>query len=69
MASLSDSHTEFTVDGQVVCDGRPQVHKLMNDPQFVVVNDERWYLLNVVMNFGEILQNNTCPEKVRSTSC
>ena len=29
--SLSNSLIEFTVDGQVVCDGRPQVHKLMND--------------------------------------
>ena len=23
--------SEFTVDGEVVCDGRPQVHKLIND--------------------------------------
>ena len=29
--SLSNSLIEFTVDGQVVCDGRPQVHKHMND--------------------------------------
>ena len=29
--SLSNLLIEFTVDGQVVCDGRPQVHKLMND--------------------------------------
>ena len=29
--SLSDSLIEFTVDGQVVCDGRSQVHKLTND--------------------------------------
>ena len=29
--SLSNSLIEFTVNGQVVCDGRPQVHKFMND--------------------------------------
>ena len=29
--SLSNSLIEFTIDGQVVCDGRPQIHKLMND--------------------------------------
>ena len=46
--SWQSSLIEFTVDGQVVCDGRPQVHKLMNDLKFVVVNKERWYLLNVL---------------------
>ena len=29
--SLPNLLIEFTVDGQVVSDGRPQVHKLMND--------------------------------------
>ena len=28
---LPNSLIEHIVDGQVVCDGRPQVHKLMND--------------------------------------
>ena len=46
--SLSNSLIEFTVDGQVVFDGRPQEHKLMNDLQFVVVNEERWYLLDLL---------------------
>ena len=46
--SLSNSLIEFAVNGQVVCDGRPQVHKFMNDLWFVVVNEERWYLLDVI---------------------
>ena len=29
--SPSNSLIEFTIDGEVVCDGRSQVHKLMND--------------------------------------
>ena len=46
--SLLNSLIEFTVDGKVVCDGRPQVHKLMNDLYFVIVNEDRWYLFNVL---------------------
>ena len=28
---LSNSLIELTIDGEAVCDSRPQVHKLMND--------------------------------------
>ena len=43
-----NSRIELTVDGEVVCDGRPQVQKLMNDLQFVVVDEERRCFLNVL---------------------
>ena len=46
--SFPNSLIELTVNGEVVCDGRPQVHKLMNDLQFVVVDEERWCFLNVL---------------------
>ena len=34
MAALPNLLIELTVNEEVVCDGRPQVHKLMNDHQF-----------------------------------
>ena len=46
--SIPNSLIELTVDGEVVCDGRSQVHKLMHYFQFVVVDDELWCFINVL---------------------
>ena len=45
---LPNSLIELIVDEEIVCDGRSQVHKLMNDLQFVFVDEERWYFHNVL---------------------
>ena len=49
--SLPNSLIEHTVDEEVVCGGRPQVHKLINDLYFVAVDEERWYFLNVLSHY------------------
>ena len=48
LGSLLKSLFELTVDGEVVCNGKLQIHKLMNDFQFVLVDEEQWCFLNVL---------------------